>query len=215
MRYAAAEKLEIIRLVEHSRRCRCGAPWTSSASRTPRSICWYDRYRTRQAEGLQDRPPAPRRVWNKLPAAVSQAVLELALKEPQLSPRELAVSFVDLGSWLAEHSMTHTRGKPFHPMTQGKIERYHRRSMKNQILLENYHLPGQLEARLAEFVDYYNSRRYHESLNNLTPADVYFGRAQTVLTRRENIKLKTIELRRRLHLQTAASTSTLMGQILS
>jgi hypothetical protein len=50
--------------------------------------------------------------------------------------------------------------------------------MKNQILLENYYLPGQLEQRLAEFVDYYNLRRYHESLDNLTPADVYFGRAQ-------------------------------------
>ena len=94
--------------------------------------------------------------------------------------------------------MTHTRGKPYHPMTQGKIERYHR-SMKNQILLENYYLPGQLEQRLAEFVDYYNLRRYHESLKNLTPADVYFGRAETVLSWRENIKLKTIELRRRLH----------------
>jgi hypothetical protein len=51
--------------------------------------------------------------------------------------------------------------------------------MKNQILLEHYYLPGQLEARLSEFIDYYNSRRYHESLNNLTPADVYFSRAQT------------------------------------
>jgi putative transposase len=119
-----------------------------------------------------------------------------------------------LGSWLAEHGMTHTRGKPYHPMTQGKIERYHR-SMKNQILLENYYLPGQLEQRLAEFVDYYNLRRYHESLDNLTPADVYFGRAQTILTRRENIKLKTIELRRRLHHQSAATTSTQMNQILS
>src|ERR1700720_4689382 len=119
-----------------------------------------------------------------------------------------------LGSWLAEHGMTHTRGKPYHPMTQGKIERYHR-SMKNQILLENYYLPGQLEQRLAEFVDYYNLRRYHESLNNLTPADVYFGRGQTILTRRENIKLKTIELRRRLHHQSAATTSTQMDQILS
>jgi hypothetical protein len=60
----------------------------------------------------------------------------------------------------------------------------------------NY-LPGQLEQRLAQFVDYYNLRRHHESLNNLTPADVYFGRAQTILTRRENIKLKPVELRRR------------------
>jgi len=94
-----------------------------------------------------------------------------------------------LGSWLAEHGMTHTRGKPYHPMTQGKIERYHR-SMKNQILLENYYLPGQLEARLAEFVDYYNSRRYHESLNNLTPADVYFGRGQAILTQGKTSCLK-------------------------
>ena len=119
-----------------------------------------------------------------------------------------------LGSWLAEHGMTHTRGKPYHPMTQGKIERYHH-SMTNQILLENYYLPGQLEQRLAEFLDYYNLRRYYESLNNLTPADVYFGRGKTVLTRRENIKLKTIELRRRMHHQSAATPSTQMGQILS
>lgn len=110
--------------------------------------------------------------------------------------------------------MTHTRGKPYHPMTQGKIERYHR-SMKNQILLENYYLPGQLEQRLAEFVDYYNLRRYHESLNNLTPADVYFGRGQSILRRREITKLKTIELRRRLHHAPAARTSTQMSQILS
>jgi hypothetical protein len=90
--------------------------------------------------------------------------------------------------------MTHTRGQPYHPMTQGKIERYHR-SMKNQILLENYYLPGQLEARLAEFVDYYNTRRYHESLHNLTPADVYRGRGQSILKRRHTIRRKTIELK--------------------
>jgi transposase InsO family protein len=337
MRYAAAEKLEIIGSVEQS---SLSVRRTLAQLGIPRSTfyCWYDRYRARHAEGLEDRTPAPRRVWNKIPAAVTQAVLELALKEPELSPRELAVSFVDrqqyfvseasvyrllkahdlitspafilmkaadsfahpttasnqlwqtdftylrvigwgwfylstvlddfsryilawklcttmtatdvsdtlamalrssglervrvrhrprllsdngpsylsaqLGSWLAEHGMTHTRGKPYHPMTQGKIERYHR-SMKNQILLENYYLPGQLEQRLAEFVDYYNSRRYHESLGNLTPGDVYFGRGQAILTRREKTKLKTIELRRRLHHQTAATTSTQMDQILS
>jgi transposase InsO family protein len=59
-------------------------------------------------------------------------------------------------------------------MTQGNIERYHR-SLKNRILLENSYLPGQLEARLAEFVEFYNNRRYHESLGNLTPADIYLG----------------------------------------
>ena len=99
-------------------------------------------------------------------------------------------------------------------MTHGKIERYHR-SMKNQVLLENYYLPGQLEARLAEFVDYYNSRRYHESLNNLTPADVYFGRGPTIQSWRESVKLKTIEGRRRLHHSFAAKGSTQMSPILS
>jgi hypothetical protein len=61
----------------------------------------------------------------------------------------LQMEFLVATAWLQEHGMRHTRGKPYHPMTQGKIERYHR-SLKNQILLENYYLPGQLEARLAE-----------------------------------------------------------------
>ena len=74
-----------------------------------------------------------------------------------------------------------------------QIERYHR-SLKNQILLENYYLPGQLEARLAEFVAYYNHRRYHESLNNLTPADVYCGRGQSILKRRDGDVLRVVEI---------------------
>src|SRR6266571_2081834 len=90
------------------------------------------------------------------------------------------------------------------PMTQGKIERYHR-SMKNRILLDNYYLPGQLEQSIEEFVSYYNNCRYHESLDNLTPADVYFGRGQVILERREKIKRKTIEQRRRLHQQAIAA----------
>ena len=65
-------------------------------------------------------------------------------------------------------------------MTQGKIERWHR-SMKNQILLENYYLPGQLESAIDSFVAYYNHERYHESLKNLTPPDVYYGRGTQVL----------------------------------
>ena len=83
--------------------------------------------------------------------------------------------------------MDHTRGRPYHPMTQGKIELWHR-SMKNQVLLENYYLPRDLNTRIGEFIDYYNTRRYHESLNNLTPEDVYTGRGQTVLNRRQRIK---------------------------
>ncbi len=66
-------------------------------------------------------------------------------------------------------------------MTQGKIERWHR-SMKNQLLLENYYLPGDLKARIKAFVDYYNTERYHESLNNLTPEDVYLCRGRPAMS---------------------------------
>ena len=104
----------------------------------------------------------------------------------------------ELRDWLDEHGMEHTRGRPYHPMTQGKIERWHR-SMKNQVLLENYYLPGDLKARIGEFIEYYNTERYHESLNNLTPEDVYTGRGQTVLNRRQRIKQKTLAERRRLY----------------
>ena len=97
----------------------------------------------------------------------------------------------DLAEWLDDQSMEHVRGAPYHPQTQGKIERWHQ-TLKNRILLENYYLPGDLEAQLGAFVEHYNHRRYHESLNNLTPADVYFGRGQTILLERERIKRKGI-----------------------
>jgi putative transposase len=90
----------------------------------------------------------------------------------------------EFARYLEDQAMSHTRGKPYHPQTQGKIERWHR-SLKNQILLENYYLPGELEDRIRRFVDYYNFERYHESLNNLTPADVFYGRGQAILDKRE------------------------------
>jgi transposase InsO family protein len=142
--------------------------------------------------------------------------LELALKASGLEsvkvkhrPRLLSdngPSYVsaELKDWLDERGMAHTRGRPYHPMTQGKIERWHR-SLKNQVLLENYYLPGDLKARIAEFVDYYNTERYHESLDNLTPEDVYTGRGHTILERRTKIKQKTIEKRRRLYYRQKAA----------
>jgi putative transposase len=108
-----------------------------------------------------------------------------------------------LAEWLDEHGMRHTRGKPYHPMTQGKIERWHL-SLKSRILLENYYLPGHLEHAVERFVDHYNHHRYHESLDNLTPADVYFGRGQGIIQMRQEIKRRTIEQRRRQHFKTAA-----------
>lgn len=88
-------------------------------------------------------------------------------------------------------------------MTQGKIERWHL-SLKSRILLDNYYLPGDLERAVAAFIEHYNHQRYHESLDNLTPADVYFGRGEAILKTRRQIKRKTIEQRRKLHFATAA-----------
>jgi len=73
--------------------------------------------------------------------------------------------------------MNHVRGAPYHLMTQGRIERWHQ-TLKNRILLENYFLPGDLEAEIEAFVAYYDHQRYHENLSNLTPADVYFQRGE-------------------------------------
>lgn len=326
MRYPASEKLEIIRLVEQShlptKRTleKLGIPKTTFYR-------WYDRYLVGGPEALEDRRPTPSRVWNRIPMPVREKIKDLALKESELSPRELAVRFTDtekyfvseasvyrilksydlitspayvvlsaadefqdkttrpnqlwqtdftylkvigwgwfylstilddysryiiawklcttmktkdvtdtldlalrasgcdqatvlhkprllsdngssyisgeLAEWLEDQKMDHVRGAPYHPQTQGKIERWHQ-TLKNRILLENYYLPGDLQQQIDAFVDHYNHRRYHESLQNLTPADVYFGRGQTILKQRESIKRKTIENRRLLHRKTAA-----------
>jgi hypothetical protein len=103
--------------------------------------------------------------------------------------------------------MNHARGAPYHPQTQGRIERWHQ-TLKNRILLENYYLPGDLEAQIDAFVGHYNHQRYHESLKSLTPADVYFGRGQTILLKRERIKRKTIEHRRLQHAKATAEITT-------
>jgi transposase InsO family protein len=326
MRYPASEKLEIIRLVEQShlpvRRTleKLGIP-------RPTFYRWYDLYQTGGLEALEDRSPRPSRVWNRIPDEVREKVLQLALDEPELSPRELAVRFTDqqgsfiseasvyrllkaqglipspayivmkaagefhdkttapnqlwqtdftylkvigwgwfylstvlddysryilawklcttmraqdvtdtlslaleasgldqatvahrprllsdngssyisgeLAQWLDRRKMEHVRGAPNHPQTQGKIERWHQ-TLKNRILLEHYYLPGDLEAQISAFVEHYNRQRYHESLSNLTPADVYFGRAEAILLERERIKRQTILDRRLRHHARAA-----------
>ena len=321
MRYPAAEKLEIIRLVEHS-----PLPVRDTLAKLgiPRATFyrWYDRHRQGGPDALADRAPRAERVWNRISQAVRDSVIQLALDEPALSPRELAARFTDtrsyfiseasvyrllkaqglvtspafivikaadsfkdkttapnqlwqtdftylkvigwgwfylssvlddfsryivawklctgmraedvtatldlalrasgldqarpadrprllsdngssyiagdLARWLEDHKIKHVRGAPYHPMTQGKIERWHQ-TLKNRILLENYFLPGDLETQLAAFVDYYNNHRYHESIDNLTPADVYFGRGPTILAAREKIKRETIAERRLQH----------------
>ena len=109
----------------------------------------------------------------------------------------------DLGKWLEDKNMEHVRGAPYHPQTQGKIERWHQ-SLKNRILLNNYYLPGDLEQQINAFVEHYNHVRYHESIDNLTPADVYFGRGELILAERQRIKRQTLANRRLQHQLQAA-----------
>ena len=100
-----------------------------------------------------------------------------------------------LVEYLKPFQIQHIHGRPYHPQTQGKIERYHR-SMKSIVKLDTFYYPWELQQAIANFVAYYNQQRYHESLDNLTPADVYFGRAEEVLTQRQIIKEQTLLERR-------------------
>jgi len=326
MRLPGSEKLEIIRLVEQSH-LPARRTLEILGIRPSTFYRWYDRYRAGGPETLEDKSSRPDRVWNRIPDAVRERILDMALEVPELSPRELATRFTDaegyfvsessvyrllkahdlitspafvvikaadefkdkttapnqlwqtdftylkvigwgwfylstilddfsryiiawklcttmraddvtdtlqmaltasgccsarvvhkprllsdngssyvsgdLAKWLEDVGMHHVRGAPNHPQTQGKIERWHQ-TLKNRILLENYYLPGDLEAHIGRFVDHYNHRRYHESLQNLTPADVYFGRGQTILLQRERIKRETIRKRRLQHRKKAA-----------
>ena len=151
--------------------------------------------------------------WKLCPTLQAEdvtATLDLALRASGLDqatptgrPRLLSdngSSYIagELAAWLEDHKIKHVRGAPYHPMTQGKIERWHQ-TLKNRILLENYFLPGDLESQIVAFVDYYNNHRYHESIDNLPPADVYFGRGPTILAERERIKRQTIAERRLQH----------------
>jgi len=95
----------------------------------------------------------------------------------------------ELKTYLDDRDIKHIRSAPYHPQTQGKIERYHR-SIKNVITLHNYYFPTELEQAISEFVNYYNNKRYHESPNNLTPADVFHDRSKEI------IKKQTLQLRR-------------------
>jgi len=101
-----------------------------------------------------------------------------------------------LKTYLNRLGLNHIRGAANHPQTQGKIERYHR-SMKSVLMLENYFSPEELERKIAHWVNYYNNQRYHEAINNLTPADMFFGRDKQKLQERETIKRLTMIKRKR------------------
>lgn len=152
--------------------------------------------------------------WRLSPTMTSDdaiTTLDLAVKRTgiehikvKLRPRLLSdngAAFIaePLANYLKSYHMQHIRGAPYHPQTQGKIERYHR-SMKSIVKLDVFYSPGELEHAIASFVHYYNSERYHEALDNLVPETVFNGRSQEVLDQRQLIKHHTLLTRRQHNL---------------
>jgi putative transposase len=99
----------------------------------------------------------------------------------------------NLGIYLV--GIQHILVAPYHPQTNGKVERY-QQSLKREVNQLPYELPSHLESAIADFVDYYNYRRYHRALSNVTPADVLCGRRETILQRRKEVQILTINRRR-------------------
>jgi len=99
------------------------------------------------------------------------------------------------GEYLRLVGVRHIVASPYHPQTNGKIERYHR-SIKGELSLLPYEMPGDLEEAIAAFVEYYNYQRYHEGLGDVTPYDVYTGRHLKIIQRRKEVKSRTLTARK-------------------
>ena len=135
-------------------------------------------------------------------------VVELACEEAELdqSPpcskpklvtdRGPALISCAFGDYLAQRGIGHILASPYHPQTNGKIERYHR-SCKEKVNLLVHETPAELHDEIDRFIVYYNTGRYHEALGNVTPDDVYFGRRESILECRKQLKRQTLEHRRK------------------
>jgi putative transposase len=104
-----------------------------------------------------------------------------------------------LEDYLLMQSIRHIRCSPHHPQTNGKLERFHQ-TLKTRLNVLVYTSPEALQRAMAEFIEYYNQQRYHEGIGNVAPADVYYGRREEILRRREEQKERTIQARLRYNL---------------
>jgi len=101
----------------------------------------------------------------------------------------------------------HILAAPYHPQRNGKLERYHQ-SIKQDVNQVPYEVPGDPEVATLGYVDYYNHRRYHKTLSNVTPDDVLRGRREGILIRRREVKAQTLQWRQRYNRQRRESYNT-------
>jgi putative transposase len=99
------------------------------------------------------------------------------------------------GDYLRLVGIRHILASPFHPQTNGKVERY-QQTLKGEVNQIPYEMPSELQGAIDRFVNYYNHERYHEALSNVTPVDVYYGRKDDILTRRKEVKRRTLRARK-------------------
>jgi len=139
---------------------------------------------------------------NSLIEVVQEAVDATGMTDVPLEDRTKLLSDNGAGyvsrafrDYLCLVGVGHILAAPFHPQTNGKVERY-QQSLKREVNQLPYELPSQLERAIADFVDYYNYRRYHKALGNVMPADVLYGRREEILKRRKEVQILTINRRR-------------------
>jgi len=117
-------------------------------------------------------------------------------KMPKLvSDRGPALISKDFGIYLEARGIGHILASPYHPQTNGKIERYHK-SLKETIYLTTWDCPNKMKAEIGKFIHHYNSKRYHEGIGNVAPDDVFYGRREQIIEARKEKKMRTMQRRR-------------------